>query len=215
MDIWKVLKFRGIGFVSAQVYCECWEPEPGSQGTRGSHAISLPAMPVALHTWRRIFKNLSLCKWKFEVESNDSCCVEPGTWSPTSPFAMGLVPCGAQRMDNSPYPLLSWIFLILTHESTLSLYRQAVFLSFHPYQYGPINILLLHFQPWLCNTDHSWLVWISPELPRMLLKAQEEQKCFNQLNQSNIKKKPESRLDLKMYPPTFDTHCDDVFVLFL
>jgi len=45
----------------------------------------------------------------------------------------------------------------------------------------------------------------------MLLKAQEEQKCFNQLNQSNKK----SRLDLKIYPMTFVTRCDDVFVLFL
>lgn len=68
MDIWKVLKFRGIGFVSAQVYCECWEPRRDSQRTQGSHAISLPTVPVALHTWRRIFKNFTLCKWKFEVK---------------------------------------------------------------------------------------------------------------------------------------------------
>lgn len=111
-----------------------------------------------------------------------------------------------------PHPLLSWVFLIPTHKSTLSLHQERRFLSFHPLQYGPINILVLYFQPRLCNTDHSWLVWISPELPRMLLKAQEEQKCFNQLNQSNKKK---GRLDLKIYPATFATRCDDVFVLFL
>lgn len=45
----------------------------------------------------------------------------------------------------------------------------------------------------------------------MPLKAQEEQKCFNHLNQSNRR----SRLDLKMYPATFGAGCDDVFVLFL
>lgn len=131
----------------------------------------------------------SICKWKFQVKSReDSCFLEPGTLSPTGPFAMRLVPCSAERMRNSMYPLLSWIFLILTHKSPLTLYQETIFLSFHPLQYGPINILVLYFQPWLCNTDHSWLVWISPELPRMLLKAQEEQKCFNQLNQSNKKK---------------------------
>ena len=159
----------------------------------------------------RIFKNFCSCKWKFKVKSEeDSCCLEPGTLSPTSPSAMGLVPCSAERMRNSLYPLLSWMFLIPTHKSTLSLYRGTIFLSFHPFQYGPINVLVLYFQPWLCNTDHSWLVWISPGLPRMLLKAHEEQKCFNQLNQSK-----KSRLDLKIYPVTFDTRCDDVFVLFL
>lgn len=65
---------------------------------------------------------------------------------------------------------------------------------------------MLYFQPWLCNTDHSWLVWISLELPRMLLKAQEEQKRFNQLNQSNNNQK-KSRPDLQIYPVTFDTRC--------
>lgn len=50
----------------------------------------------------------------------------------------------------------------------------------------------------------------------MLLKAQEEQKSFNQLNQSNNNNNnKKGRLDLKIYPATFATLCDDVFALFL
>lgn len=205
---------------SGQVCWECGEPQPGSP------SLPFPTHPrdgcgIVHFAW--VTMKLS-SSWGFSrtlVHANENSSWNPGTIPATGSQVLchppaaprwDWYPAAPERRSNSLYPLVSWVFLIPTHKSTLSLHQERRFLSFHPLQYGPINILVLYFQPRLCNTDHSWLVWISPELPRMLLKAQEEQKCFNQLNQSNKKK---GRRDLKIYPTTFATRCDDIFVLFL